>query len=159
NYKPRSGDACTSTTFEARAVGGGDVVLATGTVGADGSFTLTWTAEVETGMQPDEVVLSFACATSATSQLKCYGKPGDAQLVCDPVPTGGVAALEAAIGAEVAASDLYKGLSVAKIAQGIVEPLKLLARISPTANFAPKLATATSPADLKAIIDSSPVGT
>ncbi|HET6343970.1 MAG TPA: hypothetical protein VFH51_03510, partial [Myxococcota bacterium] len=150
---------CASQTLRAMEVGGNGSVIATGVVAPDGAFTLSWTAQLDSAAAaPAEVVLEVSCATSATPVLRCYGKPGDTELLCDPVHNAVVHALEQSLGARVEASPLYHGLSIAKIAAGLVETLKLVSHLNPNSDFADALASADSAEAYKVIIGGSPVG-
>ena len=159
NVRRLAGDTCAGTGVTVYEVGGTGASVGTGSVNDDGSFSITWTTTLaEAGDTPSEAVLVFNCATAATAALKCYGKPGDSSLVCDPVSNALVAALETSLQAKVEDNPLYKGLSLAKIAAGLVETLKLVSRLNPTNDYASQLAAATTAAQIGTIINASPVG-
>ena len=148
--------ACPNATFTAALVGGDGSSIGSGTVASDGTFTVDWTQSVATTGDPaSEVVLTFSCGASGT--LRCYGKPGDTGLTCDAVSDGVLSAIEHAIGQELSSSSDFKGLTVAKLAQGMGETLRLIAALNPSQNFAANLANSTSPADAASILAASPV--
>ncbi len=122
------------------------------TVGSDGSF------EFDTP-ETDEIVADFDCATKAgIDTIRCFGKSGSTDLICDPISNAIVIALEESVGGSVTSDPLFRGLSVAKIAEGMVETLKLVAQIDPTADLIGALEAATDMETILAIIEASPVG-
>ena len=142
-------NSCSNATFSVYKVGGDGTAISSG-VSENGSF--------EADMNADhEVVLIFSC------DLKCFGKAGTTDLVCDPISNAVVLSLENSLGATVESSSLFEGLSVAKIAEGMVETLKLMSALDPTNNIIAKLEAATLAggdikAALAAIVEASPVG-
>jgi hypothetical protein len=144
-------DSCSNSAFDIYLIGGDGSKLFSGKA-VNGKFA---TVAPET----DEIVIEFACG------MKCFGKPNTTGLVCDPVSSAIVASLEAAIGQNVKDSELYKGLAISTIAEGMVETLKLISRLDPTKDYIAMIeeayATVTTDlaAALQAIISASPVST
>ena len=149
---------CNSASFSLYAIGGGNTAVATGTASADGNFAVSWNVNADPNVIPPEVVLHFACPTSFSANLRCFGKPGDAGLVCDPISNALASALEKSIGQNLETSQQLQGLSVAKIVQGLAETLKLVSRLNPTQDVVSQLAQATDPNALAALIAGSPLG-
>lgn len=140
--------ACASSAFNVKRVGGNGTTISSGTAGADGSFTAQTTAD-------DEVVIDFTSCS-----IKCFGKPNSTGLLCDPLANAVVLALEEELGESVDGSTLFEGLSIAKIAEGMIETLKLISKLDPTNDYGARIKAANGdPATLLAIIKNSPVGT
>ncbi len=152
-------NACAAQDFNVYEVGGGGSAIAAAHVNNDGSFSVQWDAAVNVDSNAvAEVTLRFACATSSTPTVRCFGKPGDGNITCDPISNAIITALETSLGVSVEGSSDFKGLSVATLAQGLVETLKLASNLDPSVDYLTELATATNPNDLADIINASPVG-
>ena len=149
---------CNSVAVSLYAVGGGNTPVATGTVTADGNFSITWNVSADPNVVAPEVVLHFDCPTALSTNLRCFGKPGDAGLICDPISNALASALEHSLGQPLESSHDLQGLSVAKIVQGLAETLKLVSRLNPQQDVVADLALATDPNALAQLIASSPVG-
>lgn len=153
-------NVCVSSSFEVLKVGGNGTPLATGTANADGTFSVTWDESVDAAdALASEVVVRFNCNTSFGATLRCYGRPGDTGLRCDSVANAIVSSLEDALGASVETDSVYAGLSVAKIAEGIGETLRLASRLDPTNDIADRLSSASSVGEVKRLLEESSVGT
>jgi hypothetical protein len=147
-----SSTSCDYSDFEAHMIGGAGVAISKGRV-TGGSFQ----ASVDSD---HEVVLKFVdCG------IRCFGKAGSTDLVCDAIADAVVGALEGELNESIETSSLFKGLSIAKIAEGIVETLKLMSALDPTNNIIGSLTDAaavggeTGKTQMKEIIMQSTVGT
>ena len=146
-----SSTSCDYSDFEAHMIGGTGTAISKGRV-TGGSFQ----ASVDSD---HEVVLKFDCG------IRCFGKAGSTDLVCDAIADAVVGALEGELNESVETSSLFKGLSIAKIAEGIVETLKLMSALDPTNNIIENLTAAaavggeTGRTQMKEIIMQSTVGT
>ncbi|MCP4296138.1 MAG: hypothetical protein GY786_11065, partial [Proteobacteria bacterium] len=143
-----SGNECAYSPYNVYKIGGDGSILDSG-VASDGKFTAS-------ANEDHEIMIKFACG------MRCFGKPGSTDLVCDAVSSSVVSALESSVGASVETSSLYKGLSVAKIAEGIVETLKLISQLDPTNNVVDllieKIDSGGSNSSIQEIIEASSVG-
>ena len=150
---------CAGQAFSVFEVGGGGSAVAQAHVNNDGSFTVDWQAAVNVDSNTvSEITLKFACATSSTPSVRCFGKPGDGNVTCDPISNAIITALETSLGVSVESSSDFKGLSVATLAQGLIETLKVASTLNPSVDYLTQLATATDPNSLADIINASPVG-
>ena len=145
-------NSCSNADFDVFKVGGDGTAISSGTAD-NGTFDASMDAD-------HEVVLKFS---TSGCDLKCFGKAGTTDLVCDPISYAIVLALENSLGASVESSSLFEGLSIAKIAEGMVETLKLMSALDPTNNIIAKLEAALAAggdvqAAMAAIIEASPVG-
>ncbi len=145
-----TGTDCDNSAYSVYLVGGDGTVIDSG-YAYNGEF---WVAA-----DPNhEIVIEFACGQT------CFGKPGSSDLVCDPISTTVVYALEKSLDSSVKSDPDFEGLSIAKIAEGIVETLKLMSQLDPTNNIVGKLEDAveiggdTGKETMKDIIMGSSVG-
>ncbi len=117
--KARSAGVCAGSSYDEYVIGGAvdsegnDYFesVYSGTSDGNGDFEADAPAN-------DEVVFEFACG------MRCFGSPGLTGLACDPASNAIVEALEEALGENVKDSNLYRGLSIATMAAGLVEVLK-----------------------------------
>jgi len=143
--------SCDYSAFEVHMIGGDGTAISKGAV-SGGLFQASADSD-------HEVVLTFECG------IRCFGKPGSTDLVCDAIADAVVEALESELNASVETSSLFVGLSIAKIAEGIVETLKLMSALDPTNSIIDNLTAAaavggdTGKALMKDIIMQSTVGT
>lgn len=152
-FASNTAGACAGASFSVFQVGGGGSAIASGTASSDGSFATPSVAST------DEVVIEFTCGS--TTQ-KCFGKPGESALVCDPLSHAIVAALDAELGdTGIKNNTLYKGVSLSSIAAGMTETLRLMAKIDSSSDLSSQITTAMQSNDsttLKSIISNSAVG-
>jgi hypothetical protein len=155
----RATNGCASVAFSASYIGGSGSPFGSGTVNSDGTFSFSWKDTVADDAPLREVVLTFSCPSgAATHTLRCFGKAGDASLICDPVYNAMVASLEDALGTQIESDELFSGLSIATLATGLVETLKLIAKLDPSSEFYAQLTAADSITSLRSLIENSPVG-
>lgn len=155
-------NTCDDATFEVFLVGGEGEAIAQGTA-TGGSFDIDYEQDVAiedeaeaTDAVVDEIMLVFSCGSE--TQVRCYGQPGEASLVCDPVSNALVLALEEAVGADVTKNKIYQGLSISRIAAGMAETLRLTASIDPNNDIIAKILSGASKQAIAEAIMESPVG-
>jgi hypothetical protein len=139
-----SSNSCRTSAYETHLVGGNGTAISSGTATA-GYFSATTNDQ-------HEVILDFECG------MRCIGKPGSNDLICDAVSNAILSALENALETTIATDVFFDGLSIAKIVEGIGETLKLMSILDPTNSIAENLAAAETPAEMEEILTSSALG-
>ncbi len=137
-------NSCRTSSFETHLVGGD------GTAISDGSATAGYfSASVNDG---HEVILEFDCG------MRCIGKPGSSDLICDALSNSILSALEHSLQSTISTDPLLDGLSIAKIVEGVGETLKLMSILDPTNSLADSLAEAETAEERAEIISASALG-
>lgn len=150
---------CASAAYEARFVGGDGTVIGTGQVQDDSTFALTYTEDlVSADATHKEVVVTFRCGSGVASELRCFGAANETALTCDLLSNGVALALEDSVGAKLDSSPLFSGVSVSKIISGIRAMITLVANIDPENTTVHDIQNATTVADIRRAIVSSPAG-
>jgi hypothetical protein len=160
SIKTRANVTADCTTCEAYGVGLG-LLSGSGGCNITDSSTGAFTANINKDF---EAILKFTCP-APRDNMRCFVKANDTGIVCDPLADAVVSSLEEELSASLGAtsvetSTLFRGLSIAKIAQGMIETLKLIVALDPTNDMFDKIiAAAGDKSALKSIISESPVGT
>ena len=109
---------CSNADYQVYVIGGGGSVYASGSL-LNGTFQ---NVAVPTGK---EVVLTFACDPLGVNlELRCFGKGGTSDLLCDPLSHAVVVALEESLALSIT-DPLFDGTPVSIIAAGNAATLRM----------------------------------
>jgi len=98
------------------------------------------------------VIVDFGCG------MKCIGKPGSSDLICDIVSNAIIRALESSLDTTISSDPLFDGLSIAKIVEGISEALKLMSTLDTSNPLTDRIENATDVETMERILTSSVLG-
>ncbi|MES0491707.1 MAG: hypothetical protein ABUK01_17050 [Leptospirales bacterium] len=113
-----SAGTCTNSNYTVKVIGQGSTTYSSGTTNNIGEFR-----NIKVPID-QEVVVTFSCGT-AVGGMRCFGRGGTGDLLCDPLAHAIVIAMEEALGLGIT-DPLFDGVRVSVMSAGLAEGLKLL---------------------------------
>ncbi|MDH5716183.1 MAG: DUF4215 domain-containing protein [Spirochaetia bacterium] len=157
NKMEAAASGCGNSNFSVLAVGSGGSNLYSSQANADGSF------KIENLDNSNEYVLIFECASPITEFLKtmkCLGKPGDINLICDPVSNAVIRAIEQKTKKILEETTTLQGLEIAEQTEQIINDIKTAALNNTSSTIIQDIENSTSLTSLVNLLENdSDVGT